>query len=92
MGFKRLMILLIFNVMVLYLWRRLKQQTEKTKQLFSLYFDKIQNNGKGIVNRLNKTLFSSFDRTFQLNKDFNPDFAFACFSHSDFANVLVKAS
>jgi len=80
--------------MIRYLWRRPRQQAEKSKPFLSLYFDKIQNNckGKGIVNRLNADLYSSFDRNFQPNTDFNPNFAIARFSNCDVANVLVKAS
>jgi hypothetical protein len=79
--------------MIRYLWHRPKQ-AEKSKP-FLLYFDKIQNNcckGKGIVNGLNADLYSSFDRNFQPNINFNPNFAIARFSNCDVANVLVKAS
>jgi hypothetical protein len=86
------MILLILNVMVRYLWRGPRQQTEKSKPFLSLHFDQIQSNckGKGIVNRLNANLYSSLDRNFQTYIDINPNFAFARFSNCDVANVLVK--
>jgi hypothetical protein len=85
------MILLILNVMFRYLSRRLRQEAEKSKPFLSLQFDKIQSNckGKSIVNTLTADLYSSFDRNFQPNIDFNPNFAFARFSNCDVANVLV---